>query len=77
MVVTLPTVSGQAGTVFSPNFPDFARLLMLRRVPAVDFCGFVPGGRQDFDVHVGVPSRSYLVEGRDILNPLHMVMPWM
>ena len=35
----------------------------------MDLGGFVPGGRQDFDVNRGVPSRSFLDEGRAIMNP--------
>ena len=55
--------------VFSSNFPELARFLRNRTIPAVDLGGFVPGGAQDFDVHRGVPSQSYLDEGRAILNP--------
>ena len=39
--------------VFSPYWPDLARLLVDKRVPAVDLGGFVPGGAQDFDVNLG------------------------
>ena len=57
-------------TVFSPHFPALARLLRERHIPAVDLGGFVPGGRQDFDVNRGVPSQSFLDQGRVIMNPV-------
>lgn len=56
-------------TVFSPHFPDLAQLLRERRIPAVDFGGFVPGGTNDFDVTRSVPSESFLDAGRSVLNP--------
>jgi hypothetical protein len=55
--------------IFSPNFPVLAAFLRNRSIPAVDLGGFVPGGAQDFDVHRGVPSQSFLEQGRSILNP--------
>ena len=58
--------------VFSEYFPDLARLLMARKAPAVDLGGFVPGGRQEFDVHAGVPSQSYLDAGMAIMGDYFM-----
>ena len=58
--------------VFSPYFADLARLLVSRHAPAVDLGGFVPGGRQEFDVHAGVPSPSHLQEGAAILGDRYM-----
>lgn len=60
------------GAVFSPYFADLARLLVSRNAPAVDLGGFVPGGQQEFDVHAGVPSQSYLKEGMAILGDRYM-----
>ena len=56
--------------IFSENFPAIARYLRSKHIPAVDLGGFVPGGRQCFDVHRGVPSQSFLTEGLSILNPV-------
>lgn len=55
-------------TAFSPNWPQLATLLQSRNIPATDLGGFVPGGVQDFDVHLA-PAFE---QGRRVMGPLFL-----